>query len=189
MVWLAVVAIFVMATMYLAAKRLSRPGPPRDDLDWLPAALHDAELVWSEKSFRSEGPMAFAMRIDRAYRLPHEGLVLVEFKHREKRRAYLSDVVELSAQRYVLRQAGHVVSRRGYVVVIFPDRTSSAALPVDLEDEQLVERRASRLVALREGRASPGVAAHRTLCDSCRHRSACRHGAHEPQMRGGQGHH
>lgn len=77
MVWLSIVAIAVMATQYLAGKRLSRPVPPCDDLDWLPAVLDDAELVWSEKSFRSEGPIPIAVRIDRAYRSSREGLVLV----------------------------------------------------------------------------------------------------------------
>lgn len=176
---LSVVTTIVVAALCLLGRRLWSDRR-RSHLDWLPPELLDAKLVWSEKAFRSEGPVPIAARIDRVYRSPREGLVLIEFKHREKRRAYLSDVVELSAQRYVMRQAGHIVSRRGYVVVIFPDRTRSVALSVDLEDEQQVERRAFRLVAQREGRATPGVAAHRALCDSCGHRIACRNGPHQP---------
>lgn len=181
-VLLSVVAIAVMATLYLAGKRLSRPVPPRDDLDWLPAVLHDAELVWSEKSFRSEGPMPIAVRIDRAYRSPREGLVLIEFKHREKRRAYLSDVVELSAQRHVLQLAGHVVSRRGFVVVILPGGTRSRALAVDLEDEHQVVQRALGLVNLMERRASPRGATHPALCESCGHRDACPRTGFSPRV-------
>jgi CRISPR-associated exonuclease Cas4 len=173
MVWLSVVAIAVMAMLYLAGKRLSQPVAPRDDLDWLPAVLHDAELVWSEKSFRSEGPMPIAVRIDRAYRSPREGLVLIEFKHREKRRAYLSDVVELSAQRYVLQLAGHVVSRRGFVVVILPDGRRGQALAVDLHDERQVLQGVSRLVELMERRAPPRGATHPACCESCGHWEAC----------------
>lgn len=68
---------------------------------------------------------------------------LVEFKHRDKRRAYLSDVVELSAQRHVLQLAGHVVSRRGFVVVILPNGTRSQSLAVHLEEEGQVLARSS----------------------------------------------
>jgi CRISPR/Cas system-associated exonuclease Cas4 (RecB family) len=173
MVWLSVVAIVVMATLYMAGRRLSRRVPPRDDLDWLPVVLHDAELVWSEKSFRSDGVMPIAVRIDRAYRSPREGLVLIEFKRREKRRAYLSDVVELSTQRYVLQLAGHVVSRRGFVVVILPGGTRSQALAVDLQNDRQVLQRVARLVELMERRASPRGAAQPAFCESCGHRDEC----------------
>jgi hypothetical protein len=126
----------------------------RGDLEWLPTELHQARLVWSEKAFRCQQPLPIAVRIDRVYKSPDGELVLIEFKRRALRRLHLCDVVELSVQRYVLQQGGHV-SRRAYVVVVLSDGTCSRALPVELEDAQQVERCASRLVALRERRASP----------------------------------
>ena len=126
--------------------------------------------------------MPIAVRIDRAYRSPREGLVLIEFKHREKRRAYLADVVELSAQRYVLQLAGHVVSRRGFVVVILPDGTRTQALAVDLEDERQVLQRVSRLIELVERRASPHAASQFALCESCGHRGVCPRAASRPRF-------
>jgi len=145
----------------------------RSDLDWLPTELHDAKLLWSEKVFRCHEPLNMAARIDRAYRAPDGGLFLIEFKRRVQRRVRFSDVVELSVQRYVLQQAGHVVSPRAYVVVVLPEGTRTRAVPVELEDAQQVERRAGRLVALREARTTPNGPVHPAACASCGHRSVC----------------
>ena len=174
--WILVGALVAVAALCLprACRLWAKYG--RRELDWLPTDLRDAELVWSEKSFQSEGPMPIAVRIDRAYRSPRAGLVLIEFKRREKRRAYPSDVVELSAQRFVLRQAGHVVSRRGFVVVILPDGTRSQALAVDLQDERQVLQRVSRLVELTERRVSPRGAIRPAVCRNCGHRNGCPQG-------------
>ena len=143
------------------------------DHDWLPTELRGAELRWSEKVFRAEGPVPISARIDRAYRSSGGGLVLVEFKRRAQRRVHLSDVVELSAQRYAIQRAGQVVNRRAYVVVILPDGTRTSALPVDLEDEAQVELRATTLVALIALRRAPRGARHGALCASCGHRGGC----------------
>ncbi len=145
------------------------------DFDWLPSELRDAELVWSEKLLESSGPVHLVARIDRAYRKPDGELVLVEFKRRAGRHLRLSDVVELSVQRYVLQKCGQTVSARGYVVVIFPDGTRCRAIPAELEDWLQVRRRADRLVALREEGASPHGPAHPAVCESCGHRDVCRY--------------
>jgi CRISPR-associated exonuclease Cas4 len=150
--------------------RLRRTG---SDRDWLPAELRDAELLWSEKAFRSGGPVPIAVRIDRAYRSALGDLVLIEFKRRARRRVHLSDVVELSAQRYALQHVGHVVSRRAYVVVVLPDGAFGRALPVDLEDAAETELRVARLVALIERRRSARGASHPAVCASCGHRGSC----------------
>jgi CRISPR-associated exonuclease Cas4 len=150
--------------------RLRRTG---SDQDWLPAELRDAELLWSERAFRSDGPVPIAVRIDRAYRAAGGDLVLIEFKRRARCRVHLSDVVELSAQRYALQHVGHVVSRHAYVVVVLPDGTFGRSLPVDLEDAARIELRAARLVALIERRRSPRGASHPAVCASCGHRGSC----------------
>lgn len=161
------------AAAWLLCRAWRSPSCQRSDLDWLPTELRDAKLEWSEKAFRCHEPVCMAVRIDRAYRAPDGELFLIEFKRRAQRRVQLPDVVELSAQRYVMQQAGHVVSRRAYVVVILPDGTRSGAMPVDLEDAQQVQRRMDRLVALRESRVSPSGPMHPAVCTSCGHRGAC----------------
>lgn len=171
---LTIVAITGAAAwlLYKAWRSRKRHGA---DLDWLPAELHEAKLVWSEKAFRCHQPVRLAVRIDRAYRLPDGELILIEFKRRTQRRIQPSDVVELSVQRYALEQAGHVVSPRAYVVVVLPEGTRSRAVPVELEGAQQVERRASRLVALREKRIIPNGPVHPAACAGCGHRCACPH--------------
>jgi CRISPR-associated exonuclease Cas4 len=171
--WLAFVVLIVGAVAWLVCRARRSPRPRCGDRDWLPAELRDAQLVWSEKAFRSQAPVPIAVRIDRAYRLPDGVLVLIEFKRRTRRRMHLSDVVELSVQRYVLQHAGHVVSRRAYVVVILPDGTRSRAVPVELESAKEVEHRAARLVDLRARRASPNGPTRSTVCASCGHRAVC----------------
>lgn len=170
---LTIVAIVAGGAAWLLCKAWRSLSHHRGDLDWLPTVLHDAKLVWSEKTFRSDEPLRLAVRIDRAYRAPDGELFLIEFKRRARRRIQLADVVELSVQRYVLRLAGLVVNRRAYVVVILPDGTRSRAMSVDLEDAQQVERRAARVVGLLERRSSPSGPMHTAVCTSCGHRDAC----------------
>lgn len=164
---LLTIVVVAGAAAWLLWRTWRSPSRHRSDLDWLPTELYDAKLVWSEKAFRCHEPVRMAVRIDRAYRAPDSELFLIEFKRRAECRLYLSDVVELSVQRYVLQRAGQVVSQRAYVVVVLEDGTRSRAMPVDLESESQVERRAARLVALREGRASPSGALHAGACASC----------------------
>lgn len=170
---LAIVAIVAGAASWLMCKAWRSLSRHSSDLDWLPRELHDAKLVWSEKAFRCHEPVRIAVRIDRAYRLRDGSLVLIEFKRRAHLRVRLADVAELSAQRYVLNQAGHVVSQRAYVAVILPDGTRSRAMPVEVEDAQQVERRVARLLALRERLAPPSGPLHPAACASCGHRGAC----------------
>ncbi|HYE70921.1 MAG TPA: PD-(D/E)XK nuclease family protein [Aquabacterium sp.] len=170
---LALVVVFAAAALCLLVSRsVWRRRPDADD-DWLPAELRGAELQWSERLFRLEGQVPISARIDRAYRSSGGGLVLVEFKRRALRRVHLSDVVELSAQRYVLAHAGYAVSRRAYVVVVLPDGARTSAFPVDLEDAAQVELRAARLKALIELRSAPRGAHHAALCAGCGYRGAC----------------
>jgi len=170
---LAALAVVAGAVLWLLRSARHSLGGHRSDLEWLPADLLDATLVWSEKAFRCRWPTRMAVRIDRAYRSADNELVLIEFKRRAVRRVHLSDRVELSVQRYVLQQAGHVVGRRAYVVVIVPDGRCSRALPVELEDAQQVQSRVARLVALRERRASPRGPMHPAVCAGCGHRDVC----------------
>jgi CRISPR-associated exonuclease Cas4 len=169
------VALAVVAGMALWGLRRSACSVSRHrgDAAWLPDELRDAHLVWSEKSFQCLGPIPMAVRIDRAYRAHDGKLNLVEFKHREARRAYRSDVVELSVQRYVLQKAGHEVNQRAHVVVVPPGGGRARALPVELEDAQGVERRAARLMAVVTGNAPPNGPAHTAVCRGCGHRAAC----------------
>ena len=78
--------------------------------------LRASRLAYAEQLFRSEGPASVSARVDRAYRNQAGVVTLVELKTREADRAYLSDVIELSAQRFALSsQTGEFVNAMGYV--------------------------------------------------------------------------
>src|SRR3954447_5802954 len=144
MVWLLVgLGVLAAAALWGLRRTTHLPTGPRGDSVWLPDELRGADLVWSEKSFRFLGAISVAVRIDRAYRGRDDRLTLVEFKRRQAPRTYLSDVVELSVQGYVLKKAGLEINERAYVAVVLPDGGPAHALPVGLENAQSVERRAA----------------------------------------------
>jgi hypothetical protein len=175
---LAGVAGLAWAALH-ALRRLSRhAGRRRRDPAGLPPELHGAPLVWSEKVFRCGGPTPMVARIDRAYRGPDGRLTLVEFKRRDTCRVRPSDVVELSAQRFVLQRAGHPVNVKAYVIVLDAEGTAGRALAVVVEDMAVVERRMRRLLAIIEGRAVPDAPSSPFSCRRCGHRDVC------PRVRG-----
>ncbi len=173
MAYLLVAALVAGLTWIWLVQGSRRSWSRQADQEWMPVGLAEAELVWSEKSFECESPVPMAVRIDRAYRTDDRQLTLVEFKRRAVLRAYQSDVVELSVQRYVMQRAGHSVSRLGYVAVVSSRDGRVDALPVRLEDAKVVERRIVRLLALLEGRPSPRRAAQPSLCGRCGHAEVC----------------
>lgn len=86
-----------------------------------PVALRDAELVPWKGCSGFPRPSGWWRKLDRAYRLPSGLLVLVEFKTRWSNSRFLSDVIQLSAQRVaVMGQTGQSVASYGYVIVKAP---------------------------------------------------------------------
>ena len=141
-----------------------------------PAALRDAELVYMERLFRISTPVGLVAKLDRAYRLPSGLLVLVEFKTRWSNQPFLSDVIQLSAQRVaVMGQTGQSVASYGYVIVKAPTpRAFPTAHRVKLmTDEQVVAlvRRREEILAGR------GVLARKAsslkTCNACAFRADC----------------
>ena len=140
-----------------------------------PVALRDAELVYMERLFRISTPVGLVAKLDRAYRMPSGLLVLVEFKTRWSNQPFLSDVIQLSAQRMaVIGQTGHSVASHGYVMVKAPTRR---ALPIPhlvklMTDEQVVAlvRRREEVLA---GRALPCWPLSRKACPTCAFRTQC----------------
>ena len=140
-----------------------------------PEALADAELLYVERLFRVSRPVNLVAKLDRAYRIPSGVVVLVEFKTRWTCRPFLSDVIQLSAQRMALAgQTGQVVAPYGYVVVKTP---SKAALHTTHRVELMSERVVVALVRRREeilaNRVEPRYAESKAMCRTCAFRSEC----------------
>ena len=140
-----------------------------------PAALRDAELVYLEKLFRISTPVGLVAKLDRAYRMPSGLLVLVEFKTRWSNQPFLSDVIQLSAQRMaVMGQTGQSVASYGYVIVKAP---APRALPTAHRVKLMTDEHLVALVRRREdvlaGRVLPRWPVSRKTSLSCAFRAQC----------------
>jgi len=144
----------------------------------MPQDLRASRLAYAEQLFRSTGPVAVSANVDRAYRDQAGVLTLVELKTRNADKVYLSDVIELSAQRHALHsQTGEQVSEHGYVVVQRVGATRKRVHRVKLlGDEQfsLIVTRRERLLIQAE---IPGPPRSAALCEHCAYRSECKWGA------------
>ena len=170
--WLLLASCVACVTAAWAAARIVRRRSAKVD-QWMPEALKDHTLAYSEKTFRSAGDKQIAARVDRAYRGRGGVITLVELKTRRTDRTHLSDVIELSAQRVALAgETGETVARIGWVVV--QSATRRTAHRVTLMSPQAVWRLAWRRDALLAGRESPNYPARAAVCSSCTHRRRCR---------------
>ena len=125
----------------------------------MPRELRASRLAYAEQLFRSSGPVSVSARVDRAYRDQAGVVTLVEMKTRKADRAYLSDVIELSAQRQALHsQTGERVAEIGYVFVKVAGRVPVVVRRVRLltkEELASILARRERLLAGAEVPNSP----------------------------------
>jgi hypothetical protein len=98
-------------------------------MDWLGGFACVAALVFAvlEKLFRARRPIPLTARLDRGYLEGDGSIVLVELKTRWKDRAYLSDVIQLSAQKMAVEaQTGRHVAAHGFVTVQRPSHVGTS---------------------------------------------------------------
>lgn len=163
------IALFVLA---LWVVRLARRV--RGTREGLPPELRSAELVFAERLFRIEVPVALTAKVDRAYRRPDGVFVLLELKTRARAKVFLSDVIELSVQRLALSGAEDVpVSAYGYVLIQDPDGRRLACRRVQLLSATQVAALDQRRRQLLAGTVAPQSNGAPALCPHCAHRSRC----------------
>jgi RecB family exonuclease len=170
-------AVYVIAGLVLGLwlTRLWRRRHALGERASRPRELANAELVYMEKLFGIEEPIRLVAKVDRVYRLPRGSLVLVELKTRSSSRAYLSDIVQLSAQKVAIEhQTGEVVEPVAFVTVLNPvSRRRWQSHQVQLLDEgQLIEL-ALRRRAILARRINPGYASSVRACVGCAFRDRC----------------
>ena len=140
----------------------------------LPRELRDARLLYAEQLFTATGQPSISARVDRAYRLPSGAIVLLELKTRAIDRPYLSDVIELSAQRAaVVLQTGEPVADHAYVAVRLPGGARPNVHPVQLTDIDEVAALALRRKAIVSGRLAPTYAGSARICSQCAFAPRC----------------
>jgi len=172
--WLLLAGCVACVMAAWAAARLVRRRSV--NVPWMPEALKDHTLAYSERTFRSGDDRPVVARVDRAYRGRNGLIVLLELKTRQVDRVHLSDIIELSAQRVALEgETGETVAGIGWVVVEWASRRT--AHRVALMSPQEVSDLASRRDALLAGTGSPKYPATRGVCASCAHLRRCHRGA------------
>jgi hypothetical protein len=141
----------------------------------LPPELRSARLIYAERVFRFVGSVSVTAKVDRVYRTAVGEVVLVELKTRRARRAHLSDVIELSAQRIaVMAETGLPVARHAYVLSEAPAGRRTAWHRVDLLRQVEVTTLALRRRALLAGEADPRCARSAGFCRTCPFGGECR---------------
>lgn len=175
--WVALSVVGLAILVWWIAARIYRRSTEARAIELAsrPKALRDAKLVYMEKLFRVQTPIRLVARLDRAYRTPDGQIVLVELKTRWIHKAYLADVIQLSAQRVaVLVQSGEPVAPFGYVLVRSPaKRLKQSVHRVDLLPQDELTAIASRRSEILAGRTLPRYAASTKVCRRCAYRQAC----------------
>ncbi len=167
--WLGL-ALAALALLALAAWRLR----PHHGATHLPIELRRAELVYAEQQFRAVGSVVLPAKVDRAYRRRDGVFVLLELKTRARAKVYLSDVIELSAQRIALAaETRSPVAEHGYVLIQGPDGRQLACRRVKLLSDGAVLELARRRSRLLTGEAAPRANGAPHLCRSCTQRERC----------------
>lgn len=151
---------------------------------WRPQELQDTDVVYAERVFRASRPISIIAKLDRGYRYRNGLITLVELKTRRVDRVYLSDVIELSAQRVALQaQTREPVAPHGYVLVQQAERRQKKAHRVQLlthaQVAELVARREAILVGETEARYTEWPA----LCAHCSFRQQCKPPSPTPETK------
>ena len=174
--WIACgVAVLVALTVVLSREPMPEDSPASAERDSRPEALLDAELLYVEKVLRVSRPASLVARVDRAYRTPSGVVVLVELKSRWFNRPFLTEVIQLSAQKLALEgQLRQRVARHGYVVVKTPSKAGHhTAHRVELMSRADVLALIKRREDILANRVVPRYAESPGICRNCAFRSEC----------------
>lgn len=141
-----------------------------------PMLLAGTRLVYAEQLFRcaiTEGWILSA-RVDRAYEDLSEQLILVELKTRFADMVYLSDIVELSAQRFAIESGeGRRVSEQALVLVKSHRYSDGRFHQVVLMPQEAIVALAVRRERLLIGMDVPKFSSSLRLCSQCGFRFEC----------------
>lgn len=140
----------------------------------LPAELVHAEIVYAERTFRSKRHGLVA-KLDRAYRVGRGELALLELKTRSQDAVFMSDIIELSAQRVALQdETGEAVSTEAWVIVQSIASGKRRPHRVHLMTDEEVQAMRQRYRLVRSGKIeAPQAARSAKQCRTCGHLGRC----------------
>lgn len=166
--------LLVVAFLLVVVHRIRRIHLIASERAWRPSELKDSELVYMERVFRTRWPIRLVARVDRGYRTPDGVITLVELKTRRANRVYLSDIIELSAQRFAVQtQTGRPVADYGYVLIQRCNGGAKIPHRVILLSAEQVTAVAKRRRAILAGEATPRCTRVEGLCTRCAFEHEC----------------
>lgn len=166
---------FAVVVLLILIRWVRRARLVASDKAWRPWELQDAELVYAEQVFKANGPVTLVAKVDRGYRDMRGVITLVELKTRRVDRPYLSDVIELSAQRSALAaQTQGLIATHGYVLVQQPGSGRRTLHRVQLLTHEEVISLAKRREAILANRKEAQYASSSGLCEQCAFRQQCK---------------
>lgn len=170
--WVGAMAAILVIGLWLGTRKARLK---RTEQAWLPIELQRATLEFAERYFYTKRPIRLIAKVDRVYKDERATHFVTELKRRVKTQVYLSDVVELSAQKLAIERGGHrAVAETGFVVIEHPIAQKRTPIPVQLLREHEIIALARRYERLVDGGAMPDKANVAGLCRSCAHADRCR---------------
>jgi len=144
----------------------------------MPADLSSAELVASEMFLCSRGAYPFHGKTDQVFLTQGRQLIPTETKTRSSARVHASDVIQLSVQARLLRDAPRQVTRgatvASYGYVRFPNAKGGPRYArVQLIEDAALDALHVRYGQLHSGSATPKPAARPGLCRGCLQAPQC----------------
>ncbi len=116
--WAGAMAAILVMCLWLGTRKARIR---RTEQAWLPVELRHARIEFAERYFYTKRPVRLIAKVDRVYKDERGTLFVTELKRRVKTQAYLSDVVELSAQKLAIERGGRrAVAELGFVVIEHP---------------------------------------------------------------------
>ena len=170
--WAGAMAAILVVCLWLGTRKARLR---RTEQAWLPVELQHARIEFAERYFYAKRPVRLIAKVDRVYKDERGTLFVTELKRRVKAQAYLSDVVELSAQKLAIERGGRrAVAEVGFVVVEHPVTQRRTPIAVRLLREHEIIAIATRYGHLVDGGAMPDKANVVSLCRSCAYADRCR---------------
>lgn len=170
--WAGAMAAILAICLWLGTRKARLT---RTEQAWLPVELRHARIEFAERYFYAKRPVRLIAKVDRVYKDESGTLFVTELKRRVKTQAYLSDVVELSAQKVAIERGGRrAVAEVGFVVIEHPVTQKRTPIRVRLLREHEIIVLATRYERLVDGGAMPDKANVAGLCRSCAYADRCR---------------
>jgi len=170
--WAGAMAAILVVCLWLGTRKARLR---RTEQAWLPVELRHARIEFAERYFYAKRPVRLIAKVDRVYKDESGTLFVTELKRRVKTQVYLSDVVELSAQKLAIERGGRrAVAEIGFVVIEHPVTQKRTPIRVRLLREHEIVPLAQRYVRLVDGGTMPDKANVAGLCRSCAYADRCR---------------